>query len=110
MNTEPKQKTPLQMSIGYRQLETAGFKVLRSLRFGKWYEVVAPTGEEGAVLRIGPNSWHFFGVNFTASGSSAAGCLSGGLGDVIGTDGQLKTYERHVRNAPEYLASIYCIR
>lgn len=108
-STKPKRKAPFQMSVGYRQLETAGFKISRSFRKGKWFEVTAPTGEEGAVLRIASNSWHFFGVNFTSSGMSVETMLKGGLGDVIGTDSQLRTYERHVKNAPDALARIYCI-
>lgn len=92
------------MSIGWRQLLAAGFKVHKGYR-RKFYVVTAPNGDDGVVLRQSPNKWHFFwrSVEASASGHSPETCMKGGLGDVIGTDGELRSYKRMMIAAPDAL-------
>lgn len=80
------------------QLTDACFVVFRKFSGAKWFDVVAPDGEEGAVLVQSEGAWHFFSKSHesTASGSCAENCHRGGLGDALGTDSQLRTYKHLV--------------
>lgn len=97
---------------GGRELEKNGFTVVKevSLRWsgpGKWYEAITPDGEEVAMLKIG-TAWHAFGgAEWSGSGYSPRQALTGGLGDVIGSDSQLRSYENNVLAAPERLLQKY---
>lgn len=88
-------------TIGWQELTAAGFKVHKGYR-GRFYLVTAPDGESAVVLRQARNCWHYFAnaSEATASGSTAAECMRGGLGDVIGTDGEMRTYRRLMFSAP----------
>lgn len=99
---------------GKRELEEAGFTVVHEVRLkwkkpGRWFEVVTPGGGEDAVmLRQSPTVWHtFYRYEATASGHDPFRALTGGLGDVIATDGQLRTYLDLVLEAPERLLREY---
>jgi hypothetical protein len=91
-------------STGWIELQRAGFTVHKGWH-RKWYEVTAPDGTPGVVLRQSSHRWHFFWskLEATASGSSPETCMDGGLGDVIDNDGQLRTYRGMVLNAPGQL-------
>lgn len=70
-------------------------------KHGRWFEVLQGL-EPVLIMRQSASIWHAFGsAGWTASGSSAATCCKGGLGDAISTDRDLKTYSRYVRSAPE---------
>lgn len=74
----------------------AGFIVTRTYKSGVWFEVIDPDGKEAAVLCQSESCWHWFSKahRATASGSSAATCHKGGLGDAIDTDSRMRTYKR----------------
>ena len=76
--------------------------------YGKWFEAMLPGSDEKVlVLRQSANCWHTFGAGgWTASSASVERCHEGGLGDAIGTDGELKAYSRLVNRAP----SVWCDR
>jgi hypothetical protein len=90
-----------------RRLREAGFTVHAS-HDGRWYEV-SRDGEDGLVLRQHENCWHWFSKLHaaTASHNDISRCDSGGLGDALDTDAQVRTYERLVRNAPRHLVNEY---
>ena len=101
-----KSPTPAEM------LAAAGFKVLalyRPRHFGayRWFAVVAPDGEHGAVFCQHKGCWHFFSRHSggTASSSQVEHCHQGGLGDAIGSDSELRTYRRNLQpgNVPRRL-------
>ena len=100
-------------TIGGRELERAGFTVIKEVELkweapGKWFEAITPQGEEVAMLRQSAHRWHaFFKVPATASGGDPISALKGGLGDVIDTDAQLRSYCRMVLRAPLRLARYY---
>jgi hypothetical protein len=100
-------------TAGGRELEAAGYKVVKEVKLKwsahcRWYEVVAPNGEECLILRQSSNRWHAFGRSgWTASGSSPERAVKGGLGDAIDTDAQLKSYCNMVLRAPDRLAKEY---
>jgi len=96
---------------GQVELETAGFGSVKALGtkpqfgpavYGKWFEAMLPGSNEVVlVLRQSGNCWHTFGgAAWTASSTSVERCQEGGLGDAIGTDGELKVYARLVNRAP----------
>lgn len=76
---------------------------------GKWFECDTPvatlsvkTTERVIVLRQSRNIWHaFYAYRATASGPTPLCALTMGLGDAIGTDGELRSYSRLVSRAPE---------
>jgi hypothetical protein len=94
-----------------RMIQAAGFGIVEVHRPGRWYEVTAPDGEHGAILKQSEACWHFFArdVAATASHSDVARCHLGGLGDAIGTDGQLKTY-RQLLSEPNVPAALRSYR
>lgn len=94
-------------SKSVQRLEAAGFTVGRAYR-GRWFDVVKD-GEAAVVVRQHENCWHWFAVanESTASGVSPERCADGLLGDVIGTDAELKTYTRLLLDAPQALL-IHC--
>ena len=88
------------------RIKSAGFKVLG--RFGnKWY-CVEKDGETGIILWQSAYKVHFFWNDFegSASGNSPETCRDGSIGDVLGTDGEVRSYENMLRNAPEKYLSI----
>ncbi len=89
-------------SIGWRELVKAGFTVINGWQ-KRFYKVIAPNGDRGVVLRQSKNKWHFFWDAFegSASGHTPETCQKGGLGDVIGTDGELRSYENMLLGCPE---------
>ena len=69
----------------------------------KWFSVThRETGDQGILLCQSKHKWHFFWSSFegSASGHSPETAVDGGLGDVIGTDGELRSYLKMVGNAP----------
>ncbi len=94
------------MTKGERELKEAGFTVTATYPGGKWFQVTAPLGEKGAVLRQSGAAWHFFAAESTStySGSSADQCHLGGLGDALVTESQCRTYYHLVlHNVPRDL-------
>ena len=91
---------------GGREIEAAGLVVLselprRSGRRGFWY--TAAVDEDVIVLFLRENAvrWHaFYKYEGTGSGHDPVSSLSGGLGDVISTDADLKIYCRLVLEGP----------
>jgi hypothetical protein len=78
-------------------------------RYGKWFECdvpratlqIAESNERVLMLRQSRNIWHaFYSYTATASGGDPARALTGGLGDAIDTDEELKSYSRLVSEAP----------
>ena len=84
-----------------------GISNLKTFRNGQW--AVALIGQEwNAWLRIG-STWH----RWHADGSSASGDTPapwGGLGDVVSTDKQLRTYETCVSQCPEDILKLVDVR
>ncbi len=63
-------------------------------------------GETILFLKQGPRAWHaFYRERATGSGSTPRAALSGGLGDVISSDAELRGYCKAVLAAPSELAS-----
>jgi hypothetical protein len=95
------------MTRGERELRQAGFGVSANYG-GRWFETVAPNGERGVFLRQSAYRWHWFLSEHvaTGSGSNPTAAMSGGLGDVIDTDSQLRTYSRLVLEAPAALVRV----
>lgn len=88
-------------TVGHRELEADGFTVLRTFRNPRWFKV--QKGDDiGYIARQGPRCWHYFWSNLegTGSGETPSRAMFGGLGDVIGTDSEMRTYKRIVLNAP----------
>jgi hypothetical protein len=89
------------------EIEAAGFRVVKTHRLGRWYEVVGPDGEAAAILRQSGTAWHWFARDYqaTASGSSVATCDRGGLGDAIGGGAEMAAYRHLLRetNVPHPL-------
>jgi hypothetical protein len=88
-----------------QRLSVAGFTVHGHI--GNFYRVTSRDGQDGIILRQSENRWHFFWSAFegSASGSTPETCMQGGLGDVIDTDGQARSYEQMLLDAPQkYLA------
>ncbi len=85
-----------EMSNAEKMLREAGFKIVYAYPRARWFEVVAPDGEEGAVLCQSPASWHFFAKNTGGCASSCMveNCHRGGLGDAIGNEREVKIYNR----------------
>jgi hypothetical protein len=70
----------------------------------KWFRVThMQSGDEGVLLCQSKHKWHFFWSAFegSASGGSPETAVDGSLGDVIGTDGEMASYKRIMRAAPE---------
>jgi cytochrome P450 len=116
MKTTKMKMTKTRSSKAVEALQAAGFKVLALYRphpYGayRWFAVVAPDGERGAVFCQHAGCWHFFSKHHssTASSSSAARCHEGGLGDAIGSDGELRTYRRNLQpgNIPKRLRAYH---
>lgn len=80
-----------------------GASIVETYHKGQW--ALALVGDKWqAWLRIGP-AWH----RWWADGSSASGYspdCTGGLGDVIGTDAQLKLYQFRVNQCPESILKL----
>ncbi len=93
----------MKKSKSVQRLEAAGFTVGKIHR-GRWFEVTK-NGEAAVIVRQHENCWHWFAManESTASGSSPERCDTGLLGDVIGTDAELRTYRRLVLDAPTIL-------
>lgn len=90
------------------QLINAGYTIHSRLRGGRWFEVTTPGGQAAVVGVQNPKAWHVFGKSrWTTSGSSAERAERGGLGDVIGTDAEMRGYKRFVLGAPRNLAGNY---
>lgn len=90
------------------QLEQGGFQIVRHVH-RMWFEVIDPHGCEAVVVKQNDHAYHWFDKKHraTASNSSAARCHLGGLGDAIGTDGEMWGYKNLVKNAPEELSRNY---
>lgn len=93
-------------------LAAAGFRVLSLYRphaFGqhRWFAVVAPDGELGAVFCQSRACWHYFSKLHAATASSCVveRCHREGLGSAIGTESEMRTYRRnlHPSNVPRDL-------
>ena len=86
-----------------REAEAAGF-TLKGVAPNdrRWIHVLAPSGEEGVLFRVSANKWHWFSWHYEATGSghSPLRALDGGLGDVIGTDGEMRSYRVQMLAAP----------
>lgn len=99
-------------STAERQLLLAGFTNVQAHPTpGRarpvWFEA-KHDGDDVVVLRQAANRWHvFFKFNGTASGSTPEAALSGGLGDVIDTDPQMRKYLDMVLSAPDHLVREY---
>lgn len=94
-------------SIGWRELSAAGFKVARGYR-GKYYLATAPDGGACVMARQSKYKWHYFdnAAESTGSGQTPRAAMSGGLGDVIGTRGELRGYSALCLKAPAPLLRI----
>lgn len=93
-------------SMFHRELESAGFQVVS--KTGRWYEVVTPIGEQAVAYKQNAHAYHTFGLaEWTASGCNASTSHLGGLGDALGTDGEVRSYERIVLRAPSKLRRKY---
>jgi len=63
-------------------------------------------GEQICFLRQAPRIWHaFYRERATGSGTTPGTALSGGLGDVIGDDREMRAYCRAVLKAPRELVT-----
>ena len=63
-------------------------------------------GEAICFLKQGPRLWHaFYREPATGSGTTPLAALDGGLGDVISTDSELRSYCQQVLGAPRSLVS-----
>ena len=100
-----------------KQLEADGFTDVRLVRgrgCTQWFTAIAPPGRSPnppdpvVMLRIG-SAWHCFYCSFRGAGSgyTPLAALRGCLGDVIGTDSQLRSYKKVVLNAPAWLSRSY---
>lgn len=88
------------------ELETAGFQVIDNI--DRWYEVITPHGEPAVAYKQNAHAYHVFGqTEWTASGCTAATSHTGGLGDALSTDGEVRSYERIVLRAPSKLLRKY---
>jgi hypothetical protein len=89
----------------------AGWAVTQSE--GKWlvaYEMASKEGdtpgESICFLKQAPRIWHaFYRERATGSGTTPRAALTGGLGDAISTDAELRSYCKMVMDAPASLAS-----
>lgn len=95
----------MKIASSKEEAELAGYIVHRSFCDGVYLEVTTPTNDEGVLVQQAPNIWHFFFSNFegSASGQTPKTAIEGNLSDAIGTDDELKEYERLLINAPEVL-------
>lgn len=94
------------VSAFQRELEAAGFQVINKI--DRWYEVITPHGEPAVAYKQNAHAYHVFGLTeWTASGCTAATSHTGGLGDALGTDGEVRSYERIVLRAPSKLLRKY---
>jgi hypothetical protein len=116
-------------TVGGRELEKAGFIEIREIKLagkglGLWYEALTPPAktpdakdwsprkgwrrEEVLMLRQQKTIWHvFYRFEGTGSGSDSVSALTGGLGDAISTDREMKRYCDLVLSAPERLSREY---
>lgn len=86
-----------------REARDAGFTVKGIARNDRrWIHVFAPQGDEGVLFRVGANKWHWFSWKheWTGSGHDPLNAMSGCLGDVIGTDGELRAYRKQMQAVP----------
>jgi hypothetical protein len=104
-------------STAFKALEKAGYTVKRAVKNPfektfKWFVVEKPRivngveeTEKAVILRQSANKWHYFFCAFegTASGSSPENCDKGGLGDVISTESEMRTYQRMILDCPQSL-------
>lgn len=89
--------------IAAREAKAAGFTVKGiAPNDRRWIHVTAPMGDEGVLFRVGSGKWHWFSWQheWTGSGGNPIDAMSGGLGDVIETDSQLRAYRMQMHRAP----------
>lgn len=120
---------PSYRTSGARKLASQGFTdihevVLQHAGPGLWYEANEPAAkyvpgprewsprkkstDRVLFLRQGMSTWHaFYAFAGTGSGSSPLQALTGGLGDAIDTDAQMKRYCDYILSAPRRLAQEY---
>jgi hypothetical protein len=71
----------------------------------KWVEGETP-GESICFMKQAPRIWHaFYRERATGSGTTPLAALDGGLGNVISTDAELRSYCKQVLSAPHSLVS-----
>lgn len=91
-------------------LWAAGFQTRNLVKANgyAWFEVIK--GEEcGLVVRQNAHAYHWFAQNIaaTGSGTSVSCCDRGGLGEAIGTDAEIRTYKKLIRQSPMRLQQSY---
>lgn len=116
-------------TVGAQELIRDGFTVLKEVSLvgkgpGQWYEVLEPPSlapkewnprakhkrpkDQLLMLRQKNGAWHaFYQFAGTGSGSTPRAALTGGLGDVMDTDSQIRGYCDLVLAAPRRLAQAY---
>jgi hypothetical protein len=89
--------------IAVREATAAGFTVKGiAISDRRWIRAIAPDGSECVLFRVGARKWHYFNWKHEATGSGRdpKAAISGGLGEVIDTNSQMRSYERQLINAP----------
>jgi len=105
MGWELASKAKIKRYAASREAAAAGFQVHGvSPEDPRWVRVTAPDGTRAILFRVGARKWHsfYYDVEATGSGHGPLEAMSGGLGDVIDTDSQLRSYSRQVIDAPSY--------
>lgn len=96
-------------SKNFALLRECGFtetKVYGRDGFRPYYSGISKHGRFTAFVLIG-KAWHGFDSEGSWSGYRPDSI--GGLGDVIGTEGQLKTFRKRCEEAPEKFFQLTCI-
>jgi hypothetical protein len=96
-------KDTLRRFVAVRELLASQFHIIGiSSTDRRWVHALTPHGDECVMFRVGGGKWHFFSFHheWTGSGGSPVEAITGGLGDVIGTDGGLRSYCRQINRAP----------
>lgn len=102
---------PASSTLGAKALRAFGFTEVKEYADengarGYWYEAVTPDGSDHVVLlRQRANAWHvFYLFRATGSGQDPVRAMTGGLGDAIYDDNDLRRYCDLVLRAPDELA------
>lgn len=102
--------TPIQRQFK-ADIVSAGYTIRNVIRQNgyMWIECTDNRGEDAVIVRQNAHAYHWFSKlhAVTGSGCSVLTCDSGGLGDAIGTDSEMKTYKKLINGAPTKLQRNY---
>jgi hypothetical protein len=104
---ETTMKASIKRLVAVREATAAGFTVLGvATRDRRWIRALTPepNPSQCVLFRVGARKWHYFDWHneATGSGRDPRRAICGGLGEVIDTNSQLRSYKSQILTAPEW--------